>query len=106
MSVDGGLTDTPTAVKASKEKLSAQIKRQEAAIQSMDPEEDKTAIELCQGIIDRAKASLIAPHPPQDQLRNLQAAMTRRTTLSEQLEKQITLAQRQLQQVKSELSLI
>ena len=84
----------------------AQIKRQEAAIQSLDPEEDKTAIVLCQGIIDRAKASLIALHPPQDQLRNLQAAMARRTALQDQLENQISQAQRQLHQVKSELGLM
>ena len=106
MSVDGNPIDTPTTAKASKEKLSAQIKRQETAIQSMDPVEDKTAIELCQGIIDRAKASLIALNPPQDQLRNLQAAMARRSTLQEKLEHQISQAQHQLHQVKSELSLM
>ena len=106
MSVDGSLTGTPVSGKAAKERLSAQIKRQEAAIQSMDPVEDKTAIDLCLGIIERAKASLIALHPPQDQLRNLQAAMLRRTNLTTLLEQQIAKAQHQLQTVQSELSLM
>ena len=106
MSVDGNPVDTSMETKAIKAKLAAQIARQTTAMQAMDPEADKTAIELCRGIIDRAKASIIALNPPQNQLLNLHAAMARRHALLEQQEHQVAQAQCRIRTVRNELRLM
>ena len=69
----------------------------------LDPNEDGSTLFQCRTIIDQAKRSIIAFTPPQDQLRNLQQAMSRRQDKALQFNLQIADLQQALLSVETGL---
>ena len=90
--------------KEHKAQLSGKIKRYEAALQALDPEVDQNAIKLCNEVIADAKQELIQMNSPQDQLRNLRSALSRKQALSDHLASQISLMMEDLDSVKQEIT--
>ena len=87
---DANIDSKDLELQTERSRFTVQIQRQEKVIQCLDPNEDGSTLFQCHTVIDQARRHIIALNPPQDQLRNLQQAMSRRQDKVLQFSLQIT----------------